>query len=157
MELKLSDLDNRCPVRIVSTGHSKVMIGINSRTKLNSLSPDLAKLNEISKTIKCSGYFVFTFDSDNTDILTHGRMFAPAIGIPEDPVTGNANGPLGAYIVYHGLAKHDNHLFQFKSQQGEAMGRPGTVNVTVEIKEGKPVKVKVGGQAVIVFKTEIKL
>ncbi|GMQ62139.1 hypothetical protein AN2V17_13700 [Vallitalea sp. AN17-2] len=37
-------------------------------------------------------------------------MFAPAIGINEDPVTGNANGPLGAYIVHHKLVKHNKSL-----------------------------------------------
>ena len=96
-----SDLDERCPIQIVSTGHSKVMIGIKKRERLNELQPDLIRLTNLSKKIGCNGYFVFTFDSNDNDILTHGRMFAPAIGIPEDPVTGNANGPLGAYLVHH--------------------------------------------------------
>ena len=54
-------------------------------------------LAQMSKVINCNGYFVFTMDSKEEDILTHGRMFAPAIGINEDPVTGNANGPLGVF------------------------------------------------------------
>lgn len=52
----------------------------------------------------------FTVNSQDSDILIHGRMFAPAIGINEDPVTGNANGPLGAYLVHHNLVKHNNSL-----------------------------------------------
>ena len=71
------------------------MIGIKSKEKLNSLNPDYNSLIHLSKQINCNGYFVFTFDSDDNDVLTYGRMFAPAIGINEDPVTGNANGPLG--------------------------------------------------------------
>jgi len=51
----------------------------------------------------------------------------PAIGINENPVTGNGNGPLGAYLVHHGLVSHDN----------------------------RPVQTRVGGQAVMVFKTAI--
>jgi PhzF family phenazine biosynthesis protein len=84
-------------------------------------------------------------------------MFAPAIGIPEDPVTGNANGPLGAYLVQHRLVPTDARRLAFKGRQGEAIGRLGTVEVTVEIAEGRPETVRVGGRAVIVFKSELAL
>lgn len=94
-----NDLDKHCPIQIVSTGHSKVMIGIKSRVRLNQLNPDNDKLTQLSKKIKCNGYFVFTFDTNKEGILTEGRMFAPAIGINEDPVTGNANGPLGGICL----------------------------------------------------------
>ena len=111
----------------------------------------------LSKTTGCNGYFVFTFDSDDSDILTHGRMFAPAIGIPEDPVTGNANGPLGAYLVHHKILKTNDGTVTFKGKQGEAMGRPGIVTVTVHVKDAKPSKVQVGGYAVTAFNTEIDI
>lgn len=151
------DINPGCPVEIVSTGHSKVMIGILSREKLNQLSPDLNALRQISDSISCNGYFVFTFDSDSPNILTHGRMFAPAIGIDEDPVTGNANGPLGAYIVKHKLVNFDSTGFSFTAKQGEALGRPGTMEVMVDIRDGEPVKVAISGTAVAVFKTIIEL
>jgi len=157
LNIKISDYDERCAVQVVSTGHSKVMVGIKSRTMLDSLKPDMTALAQISKLIKCNGFFVFTFDSEEPGILTKGRMFAPAIGINEDPVTGNANGPLGAYIVKHKLAPNDGQLFAFKGKQGEAINRPGTVEVSVEIDNGEPVKVKIGGFANVVFKTEIEL
>ena len=157
LNLSDADLDNRCPIQIASTGHSKVMVGIKSRQKLNSLTPDLARLMNISKTIGCNGYFAFTFDSDDSDILTHGRMFAPAIGIHEDPVTGNANGPLGAYLVHHKILEASNGLVTFKGKQGEAIGRPGIVTVTIEVKDGKLSKVQVGGYAIVAFKTEIDI
>jgi PhzF family phenazine biosynthesis protein len=155
--LKEEDVDQRCPVQIVSTGHSKVIIGIKNRSMLNNLSPDMLKLVELSKVIGCNGYFVFTMDSESKDVLSHGRMFAPAIGIYEDPVTGNANGPLGAYLIKHGLVRHNNLSFSFNAEQGAAIGRSGIVNVSVAIKNGEPTQVKVGGRAVIVFKTEIQL
>ncbi|HVU82500.1 MAG TPA: PhzF family phenazine biosynthesis protein, partial [Rhodanobacteraceae bacterium] len=75
----------------------------------------------------------------------------------EDPVTGNANGPLGAYLVKHRLAKTDRNTLQFSAVQGEAMGRPGTVDVEVAIADGQPVRVKVGGRAVVVFQAEIRI
>lgn len=157
LSLTGDDLDDRCPIQIVSTGHSKVMIGIKSRGKLNKLSPNFTALSELSRIINCNGYFVFTFDSDSKDILTYGRMFAPSIGINEDPVTGNANGPLGAYLVCHKLVNTSESEFCFKSKQGEAIDRLGTVEVKVEIENNKPVRVQIAGEAVIVFKTEIEI
>lgn len=157
LDLNEYDLNDRCPIQVVSTGHSKVMIGIKSRYKLNKLSPIHNELSELSKIIKCNGYFVFTFDSDSSDILTYGRMFAPAIGINEDPVTGNANGPLGAYLVHHGLAYSSKEEFCFKGRQGEAINRLGTVEVKVKIENDKPVLVQVAGEAVIVFKTVLEI
>jgi PhzF family phenazine biosynthesis protein len=155
--LEMHDIDKRCPIQIVSTGHSKVLIGINKRSTLHALNPSMIRLCELSKEIDCNGYFVFTFDSESDDILTHGRMFAPIIGIPEDPVTGNANGPLGAYIVRHKLVDFPANQLTFKAIQGEAIGRPGIVDVEVEMQNGEPAIVKVGGNAVIVYKTEIEL
>ncbi len=152
-----TDLDSRCPVQIVSTGHSKVLIGIKRRAVLNKLAPNLTALAELSKVIGCNGYFVFTFDSDRNDILTYGRMFAPAIGINEDPVTGNAHGPLGAYLVHHGLVDAQGATFAFQGRQGEAIGRLGTVAVEVRIEDGKPALVQIAGEAVIVFRTELEV
>ena len=155
--LNENDLDDRCPIQTVSTGHSKVMIGIKNREKLNSLFPNFIALSELSKIINCNGYFVFTFDSDSKDILTYGRMFAPAIGINEDPVTGNANGPLGAYLVYHKLVDTSKSEFCFKGKQGEAINRLGTIEVKVKIENNKPVMVEIAGEAAIVFKTEVEI
>lgn len=157
LKIDAEALDNKCPVQIVSTGHSKVMIGIKSREVLNKLEPNLNMLSELSGTIGCNGYYVFTFDTGEKDVLVCGRMFAPAIGINEDPVTGNANGPLGAYIVHYGLAEHNGRRLAFKGRQGEAIGRTGIVEVEVDIEGMQPKEVRIGGEAVIVFKSELLL
>jgi len=157
LNLNENDLDGRCPVQTVSTGHSKVMIGIKSRERLNKLSPNFTALSDLSRIINCNGFFVFTFDSDSGDTLTYGRMFAPAIGINEDPVTGNANGPLGAYLVRHKLVDTSNSEFCFKGKQGEAINRLGTIEVKVKIENNIPITVQIAGEAVVVFKTEIEI
>lgn len=151
-----NDLITEAPVQIVSTGHSKVMIGIKDYQQLHNLAPDMRELNKLSERINCNGYFVFTFDSNEADILIKGRMFAPAIGIEEDPVTGNANGPVGAYIVKYKLAEFDDNL-KFSVKQGMSIDREGKINVNVSIENGEPVKVQVSGTATVVFKTEIEL
>jgi len=152
-----SDLDNKCPVQIASTGHPKVIIGIKSREKLNRLNPDYYSLTRLSKQIKCNGFFVFTFDTDEKDILTCGRIFAPVIGINEDPVTGNANGPLGGYLIYHGIIKNHKNYFEFNSKQGEAMKRPGIVTVRVRMENNEPPSIQIMGDAVVIFRTEITI
>lgn len=147
-----------CPVQVASTGHSKVMVGIRDVARLADLQPDFAALRRISGEIGCKGYWVFAFDDESGDALTAGRMFAPAVGINEDPVTGNANGPLGAYLVHHGLVEvGDQPWYCFKSRQGHHMGRPGVVEVMVQVADGQPQQVKIAGQAVIVFQTELTL
>lgn len=157
LNIKSNELLENFNVQIVSTGHSKVMIGVKNVDTLNNINPDYASLSKLSDTIKCNGYYVFTIDSQDKDILIYGRMFAPAIGINEDPVTGNANGPLGAYLVKHNLVKHNNSIFKFKAKQGEAMKRPGTIEVEVKIEDKNPVEVKVLGNAVIAFKSQLAI
>ncbi|PKH51813.1 hypothetical protein CXF68_14455 [Tenacibaculum sp. Bg11-29] len=155
--LSEDDINKDCPIQVVSTGHSKIMIGIHKNKVLNNLQPDFAKLAALSYAIQCNGYYVFTFDSDEKDCLINGRMFAPAIGINEDPVTGNANGPLGAYLVYHGLTPHNGEHLKFRIKQGQTMGRKGYMDVKVSIENNQPKKVQVTGNAVVVFETEISL
>jgi len=155
--LEMSDLDDKCPIRVASTGHSKVMIGIKSRKKLNDLSPDFGYLAGLSKMIKCNGYFVFTFDSEIRNILTYGRMFAPAIGINEDPVTGNAYGPLGGYLIQNKIAAYSDNQFEFKGRQGEKMDRIGEIQVKVKIENGLPSLIQIKGDAVLIFRTEIEI
>jgi PhzF family phenazine biosynthesis protein len=150
------DIIEDYPVAIASTGHSKVMIGIKDINLLHSLKPNLDMLKKLSGEIGCNGYYVFTINQNETPMV-HGRMFAPAIGINEDPVTGNANGPLGAYFIHYGLVKHDGALFSFKAMQGEAIGRAGTLDVQVKVVCNKPVEVKIVGDAVIAFSTELMI
>ncbi len=153
--LDKSDLNLKCPIQIASTGHSKVMIGINSRKKLNNLIPNFYELTELSRQIKCNGYFVFTFDSSDTNILTYGRMFAPAIGINEDPVTGNAHGSLGGYLIQNKIIETQDDYFEFNGKQGETINRPGIVNVRVKIENNKPKVIQIKGDATVIFRTEI--
>jgi PhzF family phenazine biosynthesis protein len=157
LKITEEDLDKNCTIQIISTGHSKVMIGIKSKEILNKLEPNLNMLSELSKSIKCNGYYIFTFDTEEKDVLICGRMFAPAIGISEDPVTGNANGPLGAYLVHHRLVEHNGHKFAFNAKQGETIGREGIVEVEVSIEDMQPKEVKISGEAVIVFQSELAL
>jgi PhzF family phenazine biosynthesis protein len=144
------------PVEIVSTGHSKVMIGLRSRSRLAELAPDLPGLAAISRTLRCNGYFVFSLEEPDEGTQSTARMFAPAIGISEDPVTGNGNGPLGAFCVRHALLPWAGNELDFHAAQGHAVGRRGVVRVRVDIDEnGSPDRVRIGEDAVLVFHAQM--
>jgi PhzF family phenazine biosynthesis protein len=145
-------------VQVVSTGHSKVMVPLRSRAALEALRPDLAILSTLSIELRCNGYYPFTLDAPSVGTFSSGRMFAPAIGIAEDPVTGNAAGPLGAYLLRTGLVVPGvDARVTFVVGQGEAMGRPGSI--LVEVARSSPravIDVRIAGQAVVVFKSELE-
>lgn len=152
-----ADLRSGAPVRVVSTGHAKVLIALRSASTIDTLAPDREALLTISAESGRDGFFIFALDSAEPGILAECRMFAPALGIDEDPVTGSGHGPLGAYLVRYGLIRLVDGRAAFRSVQGRAMGRPGRVDVVVEAERGAPVRVRVGGRARIVFRGELEL
>jgi trans-2,3-dihydro-3-hydroxyanthranilate isomerase len=80
-------------------------------------------------------------------------MFAPELGIIEDPATGSASGPLGSYLVHHGLVTSD-HAQRIVSMQGVAMGRPSRIHIAIGGTPGRITDVKVGGEAMLVARGE---
>lgn len=105
---------------------------------------------------QCNGYYIFTLHNKET-LQVHGRMFAPAIGISEDPVTGNTNGSLGAYLVHYKVIPIPRTEFIFEAVQGEAIKLKGKMLVKVIISDSKPVKVKIIGKAIIAFSANIEI
>ena len=83
------------------------MIGVRSTEQLKQLKPDYSRLTTLSAQLGAAGFFVFTLSHGLAGCLTESRMFCPALGIPEDPVSGNAHGLLGAYLAEQGLLPHD--------------------------------------------------
>lgn len=154
--LTREDLRPDCPIVPATTGASKVMVGIRELDKLHSLCPDMEALIRLSHEIGSNGYHVFTVHPGASPLI-HGRMFGPANGVREDPVTGTSNGPLGAYLVKFGLLPADGDGVCFVAAQGEAMGRPGSMEVQVALENGAPGEIRIVGDAVIAFQTEMEL
>ena len=146
--------DGRCPMQHVGAG---VMVGVSSRAALDALAPDATALAALTRELGLDDVVPFTLEPVDPAILVHVRVFAPAMGIAEDPVTGSANGPLAAYLVKHRLVEWTGDELRFRSRQGEAIGRPGTVHLRVKIENGEPVSVDVAGTAVTFYKTHIHL
>ncbi|WP_260864390.1 PhzF family isomerase [Citrobacter sp. Marseille-Q6884] len=152
LHLTEDDMLPGLPIQVASTGHSKVMIPLKPGVDIDALSPNLPALTALSQKIGCNGFFPFQIRPGKNE--TDGRMFSPAIGIVEDPVTGNANGPMGAWLVHHNLMAHDGNMLRVQGHQGRALGRDGVVDVAVTVRNNQPEKVTISGSAVILFHAE---
>jgi PhzF family phenazine biosynthesis protein len=157
LALSTGDIDTRCPLRIVGGAGTRLMIGVRSTEQLKQLKPDFSRLTTLSAQLGAAGFFVFTLSHAMAGCLTESRMFCPALGIPEDPVSGNAHGLLGAYLAEQGLLPHSGASAQFTGAQGHHVHRAGRVDVELEFSQGKLDGVWIVGQAVEIFETEMLL
>ena len=155
--LASESLDTHIPLRIVGTGGARLLIGVRGPEPLKQLKPDLARLTTLSAQIGAAGYFVFTLTPHAPDHLTESRMFCPALGIAEDPVSGNAHGLLGAYLAHLRLLERSGERARFCGIQGAWLHRPGRVEVELEFSGEALSGVWISGQAVSIFETEIAL
>lgn len=145
------DLEPGLPIQVITTGHAKVLVPIRSYARLGALRPDRERLLALSPLAGANGFFVFTLDRQREDLLYHGRMFSPAVGVDEDAVTGNANGPAGYYLFAHGrLGGPARGLVRYQAAQGEALGRAGLIEVRLHVDGGRVELVQVAGRAVVV-------
>jgi trans-2,3-dihydro-3-hydroxyanthranilate isomerase len=107
-----------------------------------------------------TGVFVFARLEESDDpsgdaYAVYARMFAPEAGIPEDPATGSATGPLAAYMIRHGLLPRANGL-HLVSEQGTKMGRRSLLHVLVHVDaDGAPPRIEVGGSVVPIARGEM--
>jgi PhzF family phenazine biosynthesis protein len=98
---------------------------------------------------------VFTTETVDRMSAVHSRFFAPTVGINEDPVTGSANGPLGAYLFERGEVEATGDTVTLIGEQGDAIGRRGRVTIQLGIKGPQVSSVKVGGRAVTILDAEL--
>jgi PhzF family phenazine biosynthesis protein len=157
LALSTGDIDTRCPLRIVGGAGTRLLIGVRSTEQLKLLKPDFSRLTTLSAQLGAAGFFVFTLSHAMPGCLTESRMFCPALGIPEDPVSGNAHGLLGAYLAEQGLLPHSAATAQFTGAQGHHLHRAGRVDVELEFTDGKLDGVWIVGQAVEIFETGMTL
>jgi PhzF family phenazine biosynthesis protein len=151
-------LDPACPARISGAASTRLLLGVRDGHALDAMQPQLTALGALSPQLGAQGYFVFTRSSRMPGCATEARMFCPALGIDEDPVSGNAHAMLGVYLVEHSMLATHGDIAQFVGAQGMHVGRPGRVTVSVEVDAaGKPAAASIAGQAIVVFETTLRL
>jgi PhzF family phenazine biosynthesis protein len=147
-----------CPMQVMSKANSRLLIGLQSPEILDSLQPRMDELVHLTPHVGADGFFVFAIAPGSDPLTTESRMFCPMIGVPEDPVSGNAHGMLGVYLLQQGLLAADDGTARLIGHQGRFVDRPGTVEVEVSAASGKRATgVRVTGDAVIVFQAELTL
>ena len=141
----------RLPVQEVSCGVPFVFIPLATRDDVDAAVPDLDAFNRLCGAWGTDNHamFVFSPEPGPDGATVYSRMFAPGLGVFEDPATGAASGPLGCYLVTHGVVPADR-ADRILSLQGVKMGRPSRVHIAIGLDGGGIVRVQVGGVSVLV-------
>ena len=135
------------PVELYDLGIRHVCVGLPSEEAVAALEPDYGALARLTGIV---GVYCFA----GSGLRWKTRMFAPADGVPEDPATGSAAGPLGVHLARHGLVPFGE---QIEITQGVEIGRPSTLYVTVDGSAEQVERVECGGSAVVVARGEFSL
>ena len=141
------------PVQVVSTGVPQMMVPVRSLAEVQGLDAsqlNTAALNQACRAVGTQCVMVFTFETERPEATVHVRMFAPLLGVPEDPATGSANGALGAYLVHHRAVPVTEPTTYIVSEQGAEICRPSTLYIEVDSRSDETTAVRVGGQVVLV-------
>jgi trans-2,3-dihydro-3-hydroxyanthranilate isomerase len=136
------DLREGLPLEVVSTGLPHLLVPVRDLAALRRARRDAELVPRVCGAVGAGSMYLFA----ETEQGVTARMFDPELGIGEDPATGSAAGPLGAYLARYGLAGMPGTL---RIRQGEQVGRPSLLEVAVA-REGDSYRVEVGGGVAIV-------
>ncbi len=128
------------PIERYSNGPSHILVAAGSREQVAGLEPDLRAV-----AVLAGAAGVSCFAGEAGDFKT--RMFAPGIGVPEDPATGSAAGPLAVHLVRYGRAGYGEQL---EIHQGAELGRPSLLLASAHGHGGNFDRVEVGGRVLTV-------
>jgi trans-2,3-dihydro-3-hydroxyanthranilate isomerase len=154
LSLDAADLHPTLPLEVVSCGVPFLYVPVKNLDALRRIRFRLDVWEQTLRDFEAAQIFVFTQETELPESAVHCRMFAPAMGIVEDPATGAAHGPLGSYLVRHQLIEPG---VEFVSEQGFEMGRPSLLLVKIEQKDGQFIGVYVGGQCCFIGEGTIEL
>jgi trans-2,3-dihydro-3-hydroxyanthranilate isomerase len=149
--LATGDLAADLPAQIVSCGNPFLLVPLRDRATVDRASSDAAALRALGANV-----FLFAISPAGSSETIYSRMFASSFGIVEDAATGSACGPVGAYLVRHGLIEGDAAQ-RIVNLQGVAMQRPSVMHIAITGTPDAITQVRVGGEAVLVGKGELLL
>jgi trans-2,3-dihydro-3-hydroxyanthranilate isomerase len=143
---ELLGIRSRLPVELYHQGPGFAYFEVESKDALAALTPDFGALGRIT------GYGISCFAGSAASWKT--RMFAPTSGVPEDPATGSAAGPLAMHLARHGRISFGDEI---EISQGDEIGRPSKLYARVNGTPEQTESIEVGGSAVIVARGEFRL
>jgi trans-2,3-dihydro-3-hydroxyanthranilate isomerase len=138
------------PIQEISCGNPFTIVPVATRAAVDAGEADLALMRRIKSAFPSGhvGVLFFSAEKVDRDVIAYSRMFAPSAGIVEDPATGSAAGPLGCYLVKHGLADR-TQMGDMVNLQGVKMGRASRLHMRIaQDAAGAITRVQVGGKSV---------
>ncbi len=147
--------DAKWPLQVVSTGLPVMIVPVRTLTAARSITPDASAIIKVCERLGANGIMVFTTVTVESFASVHARMFAPKIGILEDPATGSAGGALGAYLVHNGVVEV-GPTTEILIEQGYEIDRPSRILVQVKSEDDVIQGVTVGGQCVLVVEGTLR-
>ncbi len=138
--LSEKDLLPNAPCELYSAGNPNIFVPLIDDAAVDRVSVDSAALHALLRE-RSGPTCLFAFAP--TPQGAYSRMFAPELGIIEDPATGSATGPLAAYMMDHDLVARADGT-RFVSEQGTKMGRRSILHVFVH-GERRQQSIEVGG------------
>src|SRR3954468_682750 len=138
------------PVEGGSCGGRVLFVPLTTRSAVDKAEVNAGVLESLfsATKMKAHGIFIFTAQPGDARATVYSRMFAPEMGITEDPATGAASGPLGCYLVRHKIVRADK-ADSMMGLQGVKMGRPSHIHISIGT-EGDEIKsVRIGGESVL--------
>jgi trans-2,3-dihydro-3-hydroxyanthranilate isomerase len=142
--LQESDLVSDVPLQVASTGNEFLYMALKDREAVDSAVSEKTRMRKAYDGRGALPIFLFAVDGSNR---LYSRMFAPdIIGVDEDPATGSASGPLGAFVVKYGLVSRAQSV-SITSEQGTKMGRRSIIHIHLEYGSDPdvPTRIEVGG------------
>jgi trans-2,3-dihydro-3-hydroxyanthranilate isomerase len=155
--LEPDDLRADLPMQVVSTGVPYLMVGIRDLDAMARISFDVGALADVFASNDPAAVFVWTKQAQTEQGDVHCRMFwHHGREVFEDPATGSANGPLGAFLVQYGVVPRAPHV-RILSEQGWEMGRPSLITIDVMTDEHAITDLWIAGQTVLVARGTLTL
>ena len=145
LSLKVEDVDTSLPLEVVSCGVPFLYVPLKTLDAARRARPRADLFDNALGGVVPPEVFIFTREVEHEGSTVHSRMFAPGLGVTEDPATGGASGPLGCYLVRYGLVPCDASA-DIVSEQGIEMGRPSFIRIRIERDGEEITAVRVGGQ-----------
>ena len=150
--LKEGDVVESVPAQVASTGNPHLYVALRDAHAVDAAVSDHARLQTVLGADSAFGIFQFAVNGENR---LYSRMFS--LDIPEDPATGSASGPLGAFAVRYGLVERAPKV-EIVSEQGTKMGRQSFVHIEIGYDDDDadiPSRIEVGGSVMPVLKGEL--
>ena len=155
--LSVEDIMDDFPMQVVSTGFPFLIVPVKSLEIIKSIKLNPQLQIEILSDLLTSKLVVFTRETEFEDSDVHVRMFAPSVGVIEDPATGSAAGPLGAYLEHWKVLEKHIEANKMILEQGYEIQRPSKLVVQTIRKDDEIINVCVSGKVKLTAEGEFFL